>query len=60
MATLMLEGTEDTRPIRRDAGDASLQTTQISTQVSIRQLKAVTQATHPSAKRRRNRSADED
>lgn len=47
MATLMLEGGADTRYIQAMLGHASLETTQIYTQVSIRQLKAIHTATHP-------------
>ncbi len=51
MATLMLEGGADVRVIQEILGHASLDATQIYTQVSITQLKAVHAATHPSAKR---------
>ncbi len=47
MATLMLEGGADTRYIQAMLGHASLETTQIYTQVSIRTLKAIHTATHP-------------
>ena len=47
MATLMLEGGADVRYIQAMLGHASLDTTQIYTQVSIRQLKAIHTATHP-------------
>lgn len=58
MATLMLEGGADTRHIQEMLGHASLKTTQIYTKVSIQQLKAVHRATHPSAKRGRNRTTN--
>lgn len=47
MATLMLENGADIRFIQAMLGHASLETTQIYTQVSIRQLKAIHTATHP-------------
>jgi integrase/recombinase XerD len=47
MATLMLENGADTRFIQAMLGHASLETTQIYTQVSIRALKAIHTATHP-------------
>lgn len=50
MATLMLEGGADIRFIQQMLGHASLETTQIYTQVSIRQLMMIHAATHPAAK----------
>ena len=47
MATLMLEGGADTRFIQAMLGHADLKTTQIYTQVSIRQLQEIHRATHP-------------
>lgn len=47
MATLMLEGGADIRFIQQMLGHAKLETTQIYTQVSIRQLKEVHTRTHP-------------
>lgn len=47
MATLMLEGGADIRFIQQMLGHAKLETTQIYTQVSIRQLKEIHTATHP-------------
>jgi len=47
MATLMLENGADIRFIQAMLGHVSLNTTQIYTQVSIRQLKAIHTATHP-------------
>lgn len=46
-ATLMLEGGADIRFIQQMLGHAKLETTQIYTQVSIRQLKEVHTRTHP-------------
>jgi integrase/recombinase XerD len=47
MATLMLEGGADIRYIQAMLGHAELSTTEIYTQVAIRQLKAIHSATHP-------------
>ena len=47
MATLMLENGADTRVIQAMLGHASIETTQIYTQVSIRHLKSVHTASHP-------------
>jgi integrase/recombinase XerD len=47
MATLMLENGADIRSIQQILGHASLETTQIYTQVSIRHLKLIHTATHP-------------
>lgn len=47
MATLMLENGADIRYIQAMLGHAKLDTTQIYTQVSIRQLKEIHSATHP-------------
>ena len=47
MATLMLENGADIRFIQAMLGHAELSTTQIYTQVGIRQLKAIHTATHP-------------
>lgn len=55
MATLMLEGGADTRFIQEMLGHANLETTQIYTQVSIRKLKEIHDATHPGARLRRRR-----
>jgi integrase/recombinase XerD len=49
MATLMLEGGADIRFIQQMLGHADISTTQIYTQVSLRQLQAIHQATHPGA-----------
>ena len=63
MATLMLENGADIRFIQAMLGHADLSTTQIYTQVSIRQLKAIHTATHPgrpiTAKIRSDRQADD-
>lgn len=47
MATLMLEGGTDIRFIQQMLGHADISTTQIYTQVSLRQLRAIHAATHP-------------
>jgi integrase/recombinase XerD len=58
MATLMLEGGADVRYIQQMLGHRSLETTEIYTHVSIRNLKAIHTATHPaSLERRRSASA---
>ncbi|TCS37744.1 integrase/recombinase XerD [Paucimonas lemoignei] len=49
MATLMLEGGADIRFIQAMLGHAELSTTQIYTQVAIRQLQQVHATTHPGA-----------
>ena len=49
MATLMLEGGADIRYIQAMLGHAELSTTQIYTQVAIRQLQQVHANTHPGA-----------
>lgn len=53
MATLMLENGADIRYIQQMLGHADLKTTQIYTQVSIRQLKRIHAATHPGRLERR-------
>jgi len=58
MATLMLENGADIRFIQAMLGHAKLETTQIYTQVSIRQLKEIHEATHP-AKLERSDESDE-
>jgi integrase/recombinase XerD len=50
MATAMLENGADVRFVQEMLGHASLATTQIYTRVSIRKLKEIHAATHPSAK----------
>jgi len=57
MATLMLENGADVRFIQAMLGHAKLETTQIYTQVSIRKLKEIHEATHP-AKLERSNSDD--
>jgi integrase/recombinase XerD len=56
VATLMLEGGADIRYVQEMLGHASIETTQFYTKVSIRQLKAIHSATHPSAKLERTKS----
>ena len=59
-ATLMLENGADIRYIQQLLGHASLKTTQIYTQVSIRKLKQVHSETHPGARlKRRGESESE-
>jgi len=50
MATVMLENGADIRFIQEMLGHVKLETTQIYTQVSIRKLKQIHEATHPSVK----------
>lgn len=57
MATLMLEGGADVRYVQEMLGHAQITTTQIYTQVSIRKLKEIHTATHPSAKMERTQGA---
>lgn len=52
MATLMLEGGADIRFIQAMLGHAEMSTTQIYTQVAIRQLQQVHANTHPGASKR--------
>jgi integrase/recombinase XerD len=56
MATAMLEGGADIRFIQQMLGHGSLTTTEVYTRVSIRALKEVHDATHPSARLRRRRT----
>ena len=58
MATLMLENGADIRYIQQMLGHADLKTTQIYTQVSIRQLKRIHTATHPARLERKPRDPD--
>lgn len=60
MATLMLEGGADVRFIQEMLGHANLETTQIYTQVSIRKLQEIHAASHPSAKRGRHGSDNDE
>jgi integrase/recombinase XerD len=50
MATLMLEGGADIRYIQQMLGHATINTTQIYTRVSLKQLREVHGKTHPAAK----------
>jgi len=61
MATLMLEHGADIRFIQEMLGHADVSTTQIYTQVSIRQLKEIHTATHPARleKHQENQSNDD-
>ena len=58
MATLMLENGADIRFIQAMLGHANVSTTQIYTQVSIRQLKEIHTATHPAKASRESQSLD--
>jgi len=60
MATLMLEGGADTRYIQAMLGHAKLDTTQIYTQVSIRKLKEIHEATHPAKNERKKPNSKDD
>jgi integrase/recombinase XerD len=60
MATLMLENGADIRYIQQMLGHADLKTTQIYTQVSIRQLKRIHAATHPARLEKSVPGSDED
>jgi len=60
MATLMLEHGADIRFIQEMLGHADVSTTQIYTQVSIRQLKEIHSATHPGAKLKKQSRQDEE
>jgi len=53
LATVMLEGGADVRWIQEMLGHERLDTTQVYTEVSIRALKGIHNATHPAAKLRR-------
>jgi len=53
LATVMLEGGADVRYIQEMLGHERLDTTQVYTQVSIRALKAIHNATHPAARLKR-------
>lgn len=55
MATLMLEGGADVRYLQAMLGHAQLTTTELYTRVSITQLKAVHQRTHPAHRTREQR-----
>ena len=57
MATVMLEHGADVRYVQEMLGHASLATTQIYTRVSIKKLKEIHSATHPSARLERRPSS---
>ncbi|MBA2674221.1 site-specific tyrosine recombinase XerC [Ramlibacter sp.] len=59
MATLMLEGGADIRHIQAMLGHADISSTQIYTQVAIRQLAKVHAMTHPGVRRRERGQAQE-
>jgi integrase/recombinase XerD len=59
MATVMLENGADIRFIQQMLGHVSLETTQIYTQVSIRLLKDIHSATHPTARLKRRKARPE-
>jgi integrase/recombinase XerD len=58
-ATLLHDAGADIRFIQAFLGHAKLTTTEIYTQVSIRQLKAIHTACHPSSKVKRDRPGDQ-
>ena len=57
MATLMLENGADIRFIQAMLGHVKLTTTEIYTHISIKKLKEIHTATHPSAKLEPNRKS---
>jgi integrase/recombinase XerD len=59
LATVMLEGGADVRYIQEMLGHERLDTTQVYTQVSIRALKAIHNATHPAARLKRKDGAQD-
>jgi integrase/recombinase XerD len=59
MATLMLEHGADIRYIQQMLGHADLASTQIYTQVSIRQLQKIHAATHPGAQIEKAQASDQ-
>ena len=58
LATLMLENGADIRYIQQMLGHSELSSTEVYTHVSIRQLKEVHNATHPAARLRPRRKAE--
>jgi len=60
MATLMLENGADIRFIQAMLGHVKLETTQIYTQVSIRKLKEIHEATHPAKNERADKPTDDE
>lgn len=59
LATVMLQGGADVRYIQEMLGHERLDTTQVYTQVSIRTLKAIHNATHPAARLKKKDAADD-
>jgi len=59
LATVMLEGGADVRYIQEMLGHERLDTTQVYTQVSIRTLKAIHNATHPAARLKKRDFTDD-
>lgn len=57
MATQMLEGGADIRFIQQMLGHSSLKSTEIYTQVSLRQLREVFMETHPAARLKRQKDS---
>jgi len=58
LATFMLENGADIRYIQQMLGHVDIKTTQIYTQVSIRQLQRIHAATHPAAKLEKEKSIE--
>jgi integrase/recombinase XerD len=59
LATVMLQGGADVRYIQEMLGHERLDTTQVYTQVSIRTLKAIHNATHPAARLKKKDATDD-
>ena len=59
LATVMLQGGADVRYIQEMLGHERLDTTQVYTQVSIRALKAIHNATHPAARLKKKDGAED-
>jgi integrase/recombinase XerD len=59
LATVMLQGGADVRYIQEMLGHERLDTTQVYTQVSIRTLKAIHNATHPAARLKKKGTAED-
>ena len=60
MATLMLDNGADIRHIQAMLGHSQLSTTEIYTQVSIRNLKEIHALTHPADRPRQQQRPEED